>query len=53
MLVFAGWHHGVNMTHDSPILFLDEKRQSAFLPKHSPKIVTSVGDISLLRAKFD
>ena len=52
ILVFAGWYHRANMTHDSPILFLNEKRLSSFLPKHNPKSIPSDGDIALLRARL-
>ena len=52
ILVFAGWYHRVNMTHESPILFLNEKRISSFLPKHNPKNIPSDEDIALLRAKL-
>ena len=52
ILVFAGWYHRVNMTHDSPILFLNEKRISSYLPKHNPKCIPSEDDGALLRAKL-
>ena len=52
ILVFAGWYHRVNMTHDSPILFLNEKRISSFLPRHSPKNIPSEEDLDLLKAKL-
>ena len=52
ILVFAGWYHRVDMTHDSKILFLNEKRISSFLPKHNPKNIPSDEDIALLRAKL-
>lgn len=52
ILVFAGWYHRANMTHDSPILFLNEKRISSFLPRHAPKTVPSKEDIDLLKAKL-
>lgn len=52
ILVFAGWYHRVDMTHDSPILFLNEKRISSFLPKHNPKGIPSDEDRALLCAKL-
>lgn len=52
ILVFAGWYHRVDMMHDSPILFLNEKRISCFLPKHKPKVIPSPDDLALLRAKL-
>lgn len=52
ILVFAGWYHRVTMTHDSPVLFLNEKRISSFLPKHSPRSVPSEEDMALLCAKL-
>ena len=52
ILVFAGWYHRVDMTHNSPVLFLNEKRISSFLPKHNPKCIPSADDIALLRAKL-
>ena len=52
ILVFAGWYHRVGMTHDSPILFLNEKSIASFLPKHVPMNIPSQDDCNLLRAKL-
>jgi hypothetical protein len=52
ILVFAGWYHNVKMTHDSPILFLNETSISSFLPKHSPRNIPSKEDLDLLKAKL-
>ena len=53
VLVFAGWYHRVSMTHDSPLLFLNEKRIALFLPKHNPRSVPSSDDRKLLCAKLE
>lgn len=52
ILVFAGWYHRVAMTHDSPILFLNEQYISSFLPRHHPASIPSQGDMDLLKAKL-
>ena len=52
ILVFAGWYHRVAMTHESPILFLNEGRISSFLPRHNPISKPSHGDLELLKAKL-
>lgn len=52
ILVFAGWYHRAQMTHDSPILFLNEQNISSFLPRHRPATIPAEGDLELLKVKL-